>query len=359
MPRHSKHSLRRLCCLLGFLLAFGTLAAGAAEPPPTLRATGLYGDADGFLTAPGVVEYQPRFPLWTDGLLKRRWIRLPAGTAIDASDPDDWRFPVGTKIWKEFAVTEGPVETRLMELTPDGWLFASYAWNAAGTEATLAPTRGLRGAAEIAPGTRHDIPGLYDCLTCHEAQTQRVLGFSAVQLTRSPGDGPDLAELSRRGIITGLPVELLQQPTSGSFDRSEEALGYLHGNCGHCHNSEGPLASLGLDLRMSSSSLSATSSGGFPAALATTLHQRATATARSAAAELRIVPGDPASSQLVQRLATRDPFAQMPPLGTRLVDQQAVDLLVAWIETDLRVDGAARPATESSAPASKQHHTTP
>ena len=46
---------------------------------------------------------------------KRRWISLPPGSAIDASDPDAWAFPVGTRLWKEFSFGGQRVETRYME----------------------------------------------------------------------------------------------------------------------------------------------------------------------------------------------------------------------------------------------------
>ena len=48
-----------------------------------------------------------------------------------------------------------------------------------------------------------------------------------------------------------------------------------------------------------------------------------------------IAPGAPASSAIVTRMQSRNPAAQMPPLGTQLVDAQAVALLRRWIEEDL------------------------
>src|SRR5688500_6556239 len=59
--------------------------------PAKLSRTGLY------LPGTTVVDprnrlFVPQYPLWSDGASKRRWIRLPEGGAIDASDPDYWRF---------------------------------------------------------------------------------------------------------------------------------------------------------------------------------------------------------------------------------------------------------------------------
>ena len=48
-------------------------------------------------------------------------------------------------------------------------------------------------------------------------------------------------------------------------------------------------------------------------------------------ASLRIVPGHPDQSGLLARVASRSPALQMPPLGTQLVDDEAVELLRLWI----------------------------
>ena len=48
-------------------------------------------------------------------------------------------------------------------------------------------------------------------------------------------------------------------------------------------------------------------------------------------AVLRIEPGHPERSALVQRIASRWAALQMPPLGTELVDGEAVALIGRWI----------------------------
>ena len=44
-----------------------------------------------------VVLLAPAYELWSDGALKRRWIRLPPDGRIDTSDMDSWVFPIGTQ----------------------------------------------------------------------------------------------------------------------------------------------------------------------------------------------------------------------------------------------------------------------
>ena len=77
--------------------------AATGVPPPDLRDTGLYADVETLQIDARHLAFAPQYPLWTDGATKRRWISLPPGSAIDASDPDAWVFPAGTRLWKEFS----------------------------------------------------------------------------------------------------------------------------------------------------------------------------------------------------------------------------------------------------------------
>ncbi|HSB21085.1 MAG TPA: hypothetical protein VLD85_13835, partial [Anaeromyxobacteraceae bacterium] len=142
--------------------------AEPVDPPLHLADTGLYADIARHTVDARNLHYSPQYPLWSDGARKNRWIFLPAGKAIDASNPDAWDFPVGTKVWKEFSFGRR-VETRYLAKTSrDGWILATYIWNDDETDAVRAPDEGIRNHAEIAPGKRHDIPGVADCRACHE-----------------------------------------------------------------------------------------------------------------------------------------------------------------------------------------------
>src|SRR5450432_4924506 len=87
--------------------------AGAAAPPTSLVCTGLYLDIADKVLAPGVEAYAPAVPLWSDGASKQRWISLPPGTKIDNSNPDEWTFPVGTKVWNKLRKEARRAETGL------------------------------------------------------------------------------------------------------------------------------------------------------------------------------------------------------------------------------------------------------
>jgi hypothetical protein len=308
-----------------------------ASAPPTLRETGLYVDAAALTVDPQHLAFSPQYPLWTDGADKRRWISLPSGTAIDASDPDAWVFPIGTRLWKEFSFGGRRVETRYLKREVDRWVYAAYAWSEDGREAHLVGARGRRAAYPLPGGKSHTIPGITDCKACHQGGRSEVLGFSALQLSpdRDPGalhagggpDAMDLRALVGRGLVVGLPQHLLDQPPRimALSNKERAALGYLHGNCGHCHNDQGPLRNVGLYLRQKALGESQT--------IETTVKHpvKKPAPGQSPDAVNRIEPGDPERSGLVQRARSRYPALQMPPLGTELVDRTAMALLENWI----------------------------
>jgi hypothetical protein len=325
--------------------AAGPRRGASRGVPQRLADTGLYSDFASRTVDPRNVHYSPQYPLWSDGGGKDRWIRLPAGKAIDASDPDRWAFPVGTKLWKEFAWSRR-VETRYLELTRRGWVYAVYVWTDDGSDAVLAPEEGVATAVEVAPGRRHAIPSVADCLSCHRGGRSEVLGFGALQLSsdRDPlalhaepleaGD-PTLATLVQRGLVRGLPRELVERPPRipATSPRGRAALGYLHANCGICHDSEGPMASLGVSLRHA---LGAREERDEPAYAAMGHPSRYRVAAAAPGESVWIRPGAPSLSAVVERMASRSPIARMPPLATQVVDEEAVSLLSRWIAEDLR-----------------------
>lgn len=328
--------LRPLAACVLLLPALAALASGDALPG-RLAETGLT-RPDGSVR-PEVLSFTPQYALWSDGAAKRRWLYLPPGSAIDARDPDAWDFPRGTKLWKEFSHGDA-VETRLIERLDDGsWRYAAYVWNADGSDALLAPERGLpRYPVAAAPGGRYDVPSRDDCRACHEGTAVPVLGFSALQLSplrderaphaepKRPGD-IDLADLLERGLLVNLPPNAEAAPRiPAANDTERAALGYLHANCGHCHNARGSLG----DLELSLAQGAATKAADTLRTLA-----RAPSEFRLAGADVRLAPGAPEASVLYRRMRSRHPVAQMPPLGTRIADADGLALIESWISQDL------------------------
>lgn len=333
-----------LVTALGLGLAHGKQAAPPA--PSDLGQTGLYSDSAAKTIDSRNLSYSPQYPLWSDGASKRRWIYLPPGTSIDASDPDVWAFPVGTKVWKEFSFHGRRVETRLIEKTgADQWRFAAYAWSDDESAAVLVPSRGRKSVAEIEPGLRHDIPSVSDCQACHVNARTEILGFSALQLSSdrdpaAPHAEPvaagmvNLEALIQKGLIGSFPPQWREQPLriEAPTPTARAALGYLHANCGNCHNPAGTLDVINLLLRHSV----APGVKGEPA-LQTGVdkHGRFHIPGMMPDETFLIHPGDPNHSTVLYRMATRDPFRQMPALATKLVDADAVALVRRWIQNDL------------------------
>jgi len=292
--------------------------SGLAQLPERLTQTGLFGGSASEQLAAGVHAYRPEFGLWSDGAEKRRWIWLPPGATIDSADPDDWSFPVGTKLWKEFTRDGTRAETRLLTRFGPGeadWIGASYVWTAAGDEAWLTPY----GALDVA-GTPHDVPASNECMACHAGTRSRVLGFSAIQLAHPAESDQVGIEVLNDAAWLSEPLELAPSVPGTVTERA--ALGYLHANCGHCHNQKRPEADGArcfdpqneLDFRLSVHSLGSV-------AETPTRHTLGKA----------VKAGKPEESRLIELMSNRGFLAQMPPLATERVDHDAVALLSDFI----------------------------
>jgi hypothetical protein len=351
--------MRRSAMIAIVVLGTGLAAAGGrllADPgtpgiaplPERLSATGLHEEGSLRLRA-DLQAFSPQYPLWSDAASKRRWLLLPPGTAIDAADPDAWEFPPGTRLWKEFS-HGAAVETRFIERLADGsWRFATYLWNADGSEAMLVPEAGIEVDVAGAPRGRYRLPSRDDCRACHAGAATPVLGVGALQLSadrdplaphaepRQAGDA-DLRALVDRGWLVNLPPALLATPPRIAARTATEraALGYLHGNCAHCHHRSGGGIdnAVPLDLTLAQSVAPVADGAGQVRRSMLAAPARFRPPGHGDQAEL-VVPGDAAASVLFHRLRSRNPMVQMPPLGTRVRDEQALALLQRWIDHEL------------------------
>ena len=291
--------------------------------PAKLSETGLYSDFASRTLAPGIITYEPRWPLWSDGLDKKRYLLLPPNTKIDTSAMDDWAFPIGTKVWKEFSLADaGVLETRLLwKIADEQWWEIAYAWASDGSDAIAEPDGGVD-----ALGTFHDIPSQLDCNACHANVRDVLIGVSAIQLGASDGDGT-LAKLADAGLLTDPPSGNYDVPGSGT---TKDALGYLHGNCGHCHNSDYANPKLQqqtpMRLRLLVSNTTPESAPVYSTATCLVMkHVVPPGTLIYA-----LVPGDPDASGIPARMDRRDAH-EMPPNCTEVVDDAGVATVRAWI----------------------------
>jgi hypothetical protein len=253
---------------------------------------------------------------------------------------DRWVFPVGTKIWKQFSFQGKRVETRLIEkvgsaAAPASWTFKAYHWLDDGSDAVLAPAEGIKDAAVTSFGTTHDIPALGECLGCHSRGGDAVLGFDALQLSgdvdplvladgqRGSGD-LTLDDLVAEGLVTQAPNRAPRIESASAIGRW--SMGFLHANCGNCHNPQGPGGVTGLLLRHESGATRETEEPTY----ATAVNQLTAVYHRG---KYRILGGSPDASVLLARMNTRVAGDQMPPSASKVVDADAVDRVRQWILT--------------------------
>ena len=308
--------------------------AAAPDLPGRLADTGI--------DDPDRRPFSPQYPLWTDGARKARWLRLPPGARIDTRDSERWEFPIGTRLWKEFAFNGRKVETRLIwRSSADRWTFASYVWNEAQTDATLAPAEGVPRAAEIAPGKWHAVPSREDCRACHD-NGRTVLGVTALQLSDDRDPHAPHAEPLQPGMLTlrTLVAERLvtvpnrlrgPSPRIPGDPRTRAALGYLSANCGHCHHDASRANTVRHPMSMPAFAAPAQVAATIDALLAQRTTWDLPRTEPGTTTLLRA--GAPEGSAILVRMRSRRPSSQMPPLGTVLPDHDAIDLLSQWIDT--------------------------
>jgi len=311
--------------------AFGVEPPTREDSLPTLLSeSGLYADIATKAIDSAVLGFTPQFELWSDGADKSRWVYIPECDIIDSADMNDWTLPVGTRLWKEFAVDGARIETRLIERIGTGardFAYVSYQWNADETEAERVPPEGVTDANE----TDWDIPSQSACLRCHGeyalggGRPSRALGFSALQLSHD-GSALTLDQLVEAGDLSEAPKASLAVPGD---EITQQALGYLHANCGNCHNATKngvPHVDLDLWLQVETDSVEAS------AAWQTAVDQPAVLF-NDQHVSGRIVPGDPDASAVLYRMGQRGNTAQMPPLATATVDTEGLAAVQAWIES--------------------------
>ena len=314
---------RRRCGRLALARRRGTrrVVAGAARRDRPLRRR----DDDRARLAPR--RSSPQYPLWSDGAAKRRWIRLPPGTAIDASRPDALGVPARHAAVEGVRASARPRRDALHRAparTARGASRPTCGTRTAPTRVLAPAARHARVARDGAPGGRYDMP-----VARRLPRVPRRRGRAGARLLRAAAvAGPRSARAARasaarRSTSTSRaratrtrarPARGAARDAAAHRGRSpaeRAALGYLHGNCGHCHNDAGALGGLDLalaqqaaaDPRAARGDRSPRSSGTRAASARTTPTPRSASCAGSA------------ETRAVARMRSRNPLARMPPLG--------------------------------------------
>jgi uncharacterized repeat protein (TIGR03806 family) len=299
-------------------------AGGGRQIPTLLSATGCVSGANPQQPASGLIPYAPSAPFFSDGALKTRWLALPDGQRISIGIDNDFVFPNGSVLVKNFALAGELVETRLFMRHNDGnWAGYTYEWNAGGTEAN----RVVGGKTVTVAGQTWEFPSESQCLQCHNSGAGRSLGLEIGTLNSDFGypTGRTANQLTTLDTIDTLDPALSQPPSAlpvipdpaGMASLTQRARAYLHSNCGYCHRPGGGTP-VNLDLRYTTTLANTQSCDVAP------LDDLGIANAR------RIAPGSAARSVVVARMNTTGVSA-MPPLSRHVIDTVGVQLLTTWI----------------------------
>lgn len=264
--------------------------------------------------AADVHAYAPEWELWTNGAAKDRHIRVPEGTRIEIGKSDHWIFPTGTTFFKTIAYrdrntdTTRPIETRVIRRGKIEWEYASYKWDADGNDASLLNgSRPEYVAVTNASGQsfEHAIPSRNNCLACHGRKSSFILGFEEVQLNHTP-TGESINQLDRLAAanIFDQPLTAVNAArVTGKTDLERRMRGYMHANCGVCHNNDEmwdfthdvPLADFNVPSRRNNGHL--------------------------------LSPGHPEESTIYQLFSA----GMMPPIGVQVRDATTIVDMHEWI----------------------------
>lgn len=303
-----------------------------------LQCAGLYSNILAKTIAPGLREYTPALVLWADGAEKQRWISLPPGQKIDTTDPDEWVFPTGTRVWKEFQLDGRRIETRLFAKMSDGtWQHTTYVWNDDLSDARRTDSGKTIARAGAPP---YQIPTSSECNQCHQGRKDRLLGVEAVSLGLPDAKGVTLASLVADGLLSSPPASTTVAFPEDATGKAAAALGWLHVSCGPCHNRSKDANAQNSMIRFLT----------YPSDLAspvTALDAFTTAVDKPSNVDIPdgggtlfqiIKRGDPSSSLASWLSGRRVPpdqipnvKQQMPPIVTRVVDAKGHQLLDDWI----------------------------
>lgn len=283
-------------------------------------------------------EFTPGVVFWSDGAEKQRFVYLPPGTKIDISNFDEWSYPQGTRLWKEFKLDGKRVETRLYEKTPKGWKHTSYRWNADESEAVRNDAGEVITLAERTP---YQIPTTNECNYCHAGRQEPALGFEAVSLGLATAKGVTLAALAAEDRLSTAPPATAFTIPEDATGIAAPALAWLHANCGHCHNANPNAGAVGSSLRThiraSDLLVNGTPSAETLATWTTGVCKASERDAPGGGKYLYVAAGSPGTSLASLLLGSRaTPGAesivnQMPPITSHMVDKAGQKLVDDWI----------------------------
>lgn len=259
--------------------------------------------------------------LYTDYAKKQRLVKVPLGKQIIKNSDGTITFPDSTILAKTFyyynderdtSLGKRIIETRLLIKEATIWNIATYVWNKDQTDANLILT-GLDTPVEwitdsgVNRSTLYHIPDENECIACHQANDNTIpLGTTLRNLnrnvTRSTLSLNQIEHLQSVGVLNNFSVNLVSQIVDyndASVSVENRARAYMDLNCSHCHNPTAWEASADVDLDFS---------------YKTSLNNTGIL-------------------QEVDRIESLITQGEMPLIGTTILDEEGVNLIVQYLES--------------------------
>lgn len=271
--------------------------------------------------SPLTFVYDLNSRLFTDYSKKQRLIALPEGGTMTFNGNGLPLFPDNTVIAKTFYynnnetdLSQGKniIETRLLIKIDGSWVSGDYKWNASQTDATLdlngsiVPVTWIDANGE-SQSIDYEIPSDTDCFTCHSNNSQSTLIGPKLRTLNFDINGVNqLQTLIDNGMLEGLTdpntVNVLPNWEDESLGLERRARAYMDINCAHCHI-EGGNCELMSNLRL--------------------------------AYETDFVESNisNSSSSILARIQNTIPNYGMPLIGTTILHDEGVSLLVDYINS--------------------------
>jgi uncharacterized repeat protein (TIGR03806 family) len=294
-----------------------------------------------------VLPYDLITPLFSDYAYKARFVWMPLGVSAKYVKDEVLEFPVGTVLIKNFyypfdfrkpEAGRRIIETRLLVRKSEKWDALTYTWNEQQDEAELNIIGANRSVdwVDLKGVKMHDnysVPNKNQCKGCHSYNGAFMPIGPKVRNLNHDHDYPDgksnqLARWVAAGFLTGFDAAANTENKVAKWDDSasgtleQRARAYLDVNCAHCHRPEGPANPSGLYLSYHNQDQGKLGIFKTPEA----------AGAGGGDFSYDIVPGHPEISILPYRMGKlNDPGKMMPQIGRKLVHQEGVELIRAWI----------------------------
>jgi uncharacterized repeat protein (TIGR03806 family) len=289
---------------------------------PKLSAYNIYqGDPKELIPSDDYTLFELKSSLFSNYAEKQRLVKVPAGEQIIYNGNGIPTFPEGSILVKTFFyyndardvnLGKKVIETRLFIKADGLWNVAAYVWNDTQTDATLELDGLDKSVSWINKSGNnrsimYHVPDQNECVSCHQTNKQVLpLGPSMrnlnIDVTFNNQTINQLQHLQSLEIIHPFDESQVSQIVDyydTNAPLSARGRAYLDMNCAHCHNPSGwsRPAREGYDFRY-----------------------------ETAVNDTKILNDKEKIKEVIQS-------GEMPFLGTTVVDQEGLDLIIAYINS--------------------------